>query len=1073
MEQYQEWEEENYPKKCPVHNCYIFHPINSPNYKPAQPSLAYKGGQYIPSKNIPKNNYKARQCDIYEQYNNNIQPESLLNKYGSTDGVLRGYNNNYSFYISGSSQIKPKVTINNQINNYTSQTMAQYPYQAGQINQSKNPSYIIMNKQPQIYNYNTSNFGGFKYNENQNKQINNINRVYQAPKIERRMVKRVIDKEPFDSRAGPRDNLRNNNTGQTKEMFHKINTNQNYRKYSGNQLNNNSYIVKRNTSPVNSKQNIITTNYSRPIVSNQRKISSQNQSYPYTKSSNNNITYDSNPYQYRMYTQQNKYQGYGNYPSNINNYSNYQKYNYSNNQREYGSRTEFPEQRNYKYEYEQEDYEEDDDDDEDVYEVPEQYNINNGMNMNNANGRREYYSERPFMRINNYSQSQRNGKKYTVYTQTLAMNRNFNEYEYEPNDRRYLNNNNFTTSNNYYSQPKYREGVRYGRQGNTAFEKSLRNIRLNNEEIEMENEQRNNNRVQIKTSGANNHRLYISNNSRSYPKKNYRTFTEMEAYRNQNYILQDIDDDDYDVYPNEKIVANNNRYNNLRIVKNENEEEIEDDDSDDEEKIYDTNKLIRAKEDNFNIIQQNKNSVNNKIESKTSKEENNLGYQQNEDFPHDNDEELPRQKNKNMKNIETEINEKYYDNQGNYLGEKKIITTKQVPIDDKNMDAQNEEDEEEQEDVEEYENINDNYQENEYHAYQSNNGKFQKRGENMNNIKSKYKSYFGDDNNNVYYEIRGDSKNTKNNTQKINYNINNNKNQNLQIKNVNFGIHSENLCVPAEENDDKEKDEHEEKDEKESDKDEKEADEQKLEEELGFDEEEEINDSHNNNNDNDNEKKNEEDNIKEEEENDKINDIDENNNNEHIEYEENINDKKEENENENEIINKENLDDKNILDNENNLNNEDNMQEEENHNEENNNNLEENENINMNNNNENELNDNNKKSHLNNEEENHENNNIDNNIISNEENQNLDQKIEENDNDEIEVQNIQKYEGIEEYGGEEEEIGEEMANMEYNENNYENNVEEEYGEGEEIMEENENNDFEEHVQYKENGEENE
>ena len=27
----------------------------------------------------------------------------------------------------------------------------------------------------------------------------------------------------------------------------------------------------------------------------------------------------------------------------------------------------------------------------------------------------------------------------------------------------------------------------------------------------------------------------------------------------------------------------------------------------------------------------------------------------------------------------------------------------------------------------------------------------------------------------------------------------------MQIKNVNFGIHSENLCVPAEENDDKEK----------------------------------------------------------------------------------------------------------------------------------------------------------------------------------------------------------------------------------------------------------------------------
>ena len=45
----------------------------------------------------------------------------------------------------------------------------------------------------------------------------------------------------------------------------------------------------------------------------------------------------------------------------------------------------------------------------------------------------------------------------------------------------------------------------------------------------MENDERNNNRVKIKTSGADNHRLYISNSSKSFPRKNYRTFTEQNA----------------------------------------------------------------------------------------------------------------------------------------------------------------------------------------------------------------------------------------------------------------------------------------------------------------------------------------------------------------------------------------------------------------------------------------------------------------------------------------------------------------------------------------------------------------
>ena len=308
-------------------------------------------------------------------------------------------------------------------------------------------------------------------------------------------------------------------------------------------------------------------NYSRPIISQKQRQVQNNL--------NKNYSYQQKPHQYRIYTEQNDYQFYGNnYPQN--NYNNY--YQKNNQQREYTSRTELPEQRGFNYEYEKEDYEDekDNENEDDIYEVPVQHAQYN-------NNKREIYSDRPFTRINNYSQIKRNGKRYGVYTQTLAMNNNYYENEYEPNNNNITYNNykNYNYNNNY-SQPKYRPGGYTGQEREfTIFEKSLRNIRLNNEEIEMENDQRNNNRVKIKTSGANNHRLYISNSNQKYPKKNYRTFTEQNAYRNQNYVLQDLEEDDYDY-------INKNKYNNLHVVKMNrnnnkyynNEEEIENDDED-------------------------------------------------------------------------------------------------------------------------------------------------------------------------------------------------------------------------------------------------------------------------------------------------------------------------------------------------------------------------------------------------------------------------------------------------------------------------------------------------------------
>ena len=117
------------------------------------------------------------------------------------------------------------------------------------------------------------------------------------------------------------------------------------------------------------------------------------------------------------------------------------------------------------------------------------------------------------------------------------------------------------------------------------------------------------------------------------------------------------------------------------------------------------------------------------------------------------------------------------------------------------------------------------------------NKKFKKRGD-RNYNESKYHSYFGDSNNNIYYEIKGpreinkeESKNGEE-VEKRNY-----KEPMVQVKNANFVIQSENLCVTAQDNDNEEKDNINEKESNE----EKEADEQQIDENAEIEEEEENN----------------------------------------------------------------------------------------------------------------------------------------------------------------------------------------------------------------------------------------
>ena len=326
MEHYQECQEENnIPKKNPIHN-YVISPMsNKPNIRPPkiiqlnlmrQNEQVYTSPRYIIQrkneyKNINnnepnQNNLKYNNQNKQQQYNysnqydvknidSNHEANTRLTKDKSSDGILRGYNYNYSYYVSGS----PKNTINNQYNNkininyqnnnqnqtknqtrrhiiYKSPpktNIEQYHkniysnnisqntfnnYSNRQIIGNENSSYIIklVEKKPVIYNqpnqqYSNNNNYNINYNNynNYNNEDDiyhfngNENRLpqrYEGSKLQRRMVKRVIEKEPMDSRKdyliiGPNDNLRNikrnknrNNNNiiiQQKPFYQKINNN--------------------------------------------------------------------------------------------------------------------------------------------------------------------------------------------------------------------------------------------------------------------------------------------------------------------------------------------------------------------------------------------------------------------------------------------------------------------------------------------------------------------------------------------------------------------------------------------------------------------------------------------------------------------------------------------------------------------------------------------------------------------------------------------------------------------------------------------------------------------------------
>ena len=777
MEEYVQYREvdENIPIKCPIHDNYNF----PPNYRTGAPILSTQNYRNV--YNYPQYYYDSTQ-NIHQPNLNEglnqypyVDPYANLSQFQSSDGVLRGYTNNYSFYISGSAKTKPAYTnnyntnsqninINNYYQNLQSQKQNLCPnpqsqriidmnnYQYNQVNQ---PYHIIKN------NFSQQNLHTTNYNNNLNTEYY-YNKPLVPPKcpiIQRRIVKRVVEKEPLYKKEliGKKQNINTYNYNNANE--YKI-SNQN------NQVNNNIKVKYVNKYPYTKNQKKVYTSHT--------EYDSYNQQHYMTRNNGNNI-----------------------YPG-----------------KNIPVKTEINLQKAFENEYEKKGEDEDD-----IYEVPERNNDN------------DYYipksKERPYVPVKKYSKSQRRVPKYTVHTQNLEMNRYLNDEEGD-----------FCIKKNY---------------KNIKRDYSSNDMRLQNKEDFIFENNDTDNQVRIKSSGSKNHKIYISNGSSSKKGRYYKTYTQrQEDYRPIRYNLEDYDnvekDENYNVYQNGRNFV---RKNNYQIVKGQNikymnkneeynyknnterkhinndEEELENDDT--EQYAYDSKKLTPSKEGNFGIVIKKKNIQRKMLAN--DERENNL-----EDFEGENIDSKEIRRMKNKKNIETEINEKYYDKKGNYLGERKIITTGQVPSDDEQREAPNklmgEEHNyfvEQEENEEEYENEDDISIKNS--TLDQNIVTFKKRSQNKiipnDPKKSKYTSYYGgSDTNNVYLEIKGNSSKPKNEDV-------NQQNENVQLtKTGTYGIKTDNLFIPSHEHNGSE--------EGDSNHDEKEADEQNIEENPENFEEEEI-----------------------------------------------------------------------------------------------------------------------------------------------------------------------------------------------------------------------------------------
>lgn len=892
---------------------------------------------------------KKEQKDLYKTFSHQNEHSSsnlnpVLQKYGPRDGVLRGYTNNCSFYVSGSFDLKQKHVINNHVNNHINNyqrvnyktNRSNYisdSYKTRSVLSTTPDSYrrrdilkeikIPFNpKNEKLYSKNSYNSNSNNNNSNRisyytikNNQKNKVEKMnykgYKFPIIQKEVIDKIKEKKlsPVNNQRNfyfsteSINNLKKYNQGNKSNRQKLFPLNHNKTKDKKDTItyisNNNGIKIYKASTNTNveekNKSNIF--NYFKKIE--EKKSNDLKRTHTpnlirieikHKNSKNNKNGIINNYYRYKNELEENKTEKfyksnnkYHHYKINSGNFKNMNRYNFPENTRlrEYETKTEIY-----------------------SFSSGKKYN-KEGISLNYADKTNHFANNKSIDKKeyetsykNHNNQYARSGRQYGLKTEIQKNERNRSQdIEYEIADislYRKRNQNNKSTDKININIKELTKAYINNKKEYTSFEKSFRNIRDNEREIKKDK-----NFEILRGDNSRNHTVFESTNF-SKPKKVYKTSTQIQSNRSNDYSLKDEDENNKNctkIYKYQKIVQNLNQHsdkkykndnktnksndinkNNYYYVMKKLEEEFEVDDEQVEyislEQLHKKNQKQKMKNiNNYELTTKIKQeNINNPEKEDNSKERNRIDYYQPSQTNNSIYYKSLKKKNPNKKKIvifDKAQNENEEQNKKQNLpSEKPQIQQNQNnfpnPKNKENEQFEYQETHQQISFIDEYDiktSSNESkkiQKENQSYEHQQNN---EINENNANNVlkKSKYTSYFGDSNNN-YYEIKSPSINkNKEEEEQIEEEEENesSKEKNMHyekqdmqfVRNDNFGIQSENLYVPAEE-----------------DKDEKEADEQIFEE----DEQAYINNEEKNENDG-----NEMEKIDEETENENIHENDE------------------------------------------------------------------------------------------------------------------------------------------------------------------------------------------------------
>ena len=607
-------------------------------------------------KNSNSSQYYSQNNKYLITFNSNQRKLELEGK-RSSDGVLRGYTNNCSFYVSGSSDLnstinyKNKAHQNKEKNNYENKTFEnKISYSKNNTNKTNNikinnnyemtkyENYQFKNKDNKNNNYTKINTNLKNKNINNYKSpINSANAKEKKPKINYAQTEpsnNVIyfsQNTSFNSNSKYASNYdKGKNTANNKSNYYINNLNDNNQKRvyktstntNYNDISRKNYFLtesepkpgqtKRNNTPsalrlgdkyISSKEEK-RINYYKININNDEKnkgrrhISEIPNNYirernTYNLDKNSLNNTTKNPPTKNTFNKPNS-----NSNSNLNTkYIRYNKFDIKPGERKYGTRTETYsfDNRNYCSALLSKNEKE-----VDINELPRY--------KEKINYIRKISPKRYGTHSINYSLPKYERRNYSVNTEKSAMNRERNN-EYEVND---INKYQKGKNNNYnYNKKEY-----------TSYERGLKNIIDNKKEIEKDE------KIKANKRETNHHKLYISNNLSQ--NKKYKTNTQSDyANRRNKYNLGNLNEyeveidskNKYDKYKRNKNQDKNIKKIEVKINKNnyfkENEnleEELEIEDDNEQNEYIPPKQIFENKNDNNYKIDENiNNDINNNI----------------------------------------------------------------------------------------------------------------------------------------------------------------------------------------------------------------------------------------------------------------------------------------------------------------------------------------------------------------------------------------------------------------------------------------------------------------------------